>query len=91
MPDINQGWIALFGTLFGASGLKVIEHWLNRPKEQRDDEAEFRTELREDVKNMRDELRKAQTDLRKVDAELDMWREKYFSLMEEFVKFKSEH
>jgi hypothetical protein len=84
MPDVNQGWVALFGTLFGASGLKLIEAWLNKPKERRDDEAEFRKELRSDVTELRNELRK-------VENELDMWREKYYTLMDEFVKFKSTH
>lgn len=84
MPEINQAWIALIGAILGGSGLKVIEAWLNRPKEHADAETEFRNELREEVKSLREELRK-------VEAELDSWREKYYTLMDEFVKFKQDH
>jgi hypothetical protein len=82
--DVNQGWMALAGAIFGGAGLQIIKSWLGRPKERHDDETEFRVELREDIKTLRLELRK-------VEAELDVWREKYYSLMDEFVKFKTNH
>jgi lysophospholipase L1-like esterase len=81
MPDINQAWLALIGALLGGSGLKVIEHWLNRSKTKDDTATDFRNELRTDIKDLREELRKAE-------EELDKWRVKYYALMDEFIKYK---
>jgi hypothetical protein len=83
MPEISQAWLALFAALLGGSGLKVIEYWLNRSKTQDDSAAAMRTELREEVKNLRDELRH-------VEEQLDLWRGKYYELMEEFMKAKGD-
>lgn len=87
MPDlggISEAWLALIGALLGGSGLKVIEHWLNKSKVKDDAATSFRKELREEVTLLREELRKAET-------ELDLWRDKYYSLMDEYSKFKREH
>jgi predicted nuclease with TOPRIM domain len=83
MPEINQAWLALFAALLGGSGLKVIEYWLNRSKTQDDSAAAMRTELREEVRNLREELRT-------VEEQLDLWRGKYYELMEEFMKAKGD-
>lgn len=81
MPDINQGWLAIIGALLGGSGLKVIEHWLNRSKTKDDSATDFRNELRTDIKDLRLELSKTE-------EELDKWRVKYYALMDEFIKYK---
>jgi hypothetical protein len=84
MPEINQAWIALIGALLGGSGLKVIEHWLNRSKTKDDSATNFRNELRSDIKELRLELAKTE-------EELDNWRVKYYALMEEFIKYKQQN
>lgn len=81
MPEISQAWLALIGALLGGSGLKFIEHWLSRPKVKDDAASAFRNELREEVKNLREELRKTE-------AELDVWRSKYYALLDEFSQAK---
>jgi regulator of replication initiation timing len=81
VPEISQAWLALIGALLGGSGLKFIEHYLNRPKVKDDAAQAFRNELREEVKNLREELRKTET-------ELDNWRQKYYALLDEFSKAK---
>lgn len=83
MPEINQAWLALIGALLGGSGLKVIEHWLNRSKIKEDAATQMRTELRDEIKNLREELRS-------VEDELDKWRGKYYELMDEFMKAKAD-
>jgi hypothetical protein len=82
MPEINQAWLALIGALLGGSGLKVIEHWLNRSKTKDDSATDFRNELRTDIKDLRAELARTE-------EELDKWRVKYYALMDEFIKFKA--
>lgn len=90
MPDlsglngVSQAWLALIGAILGGSGLKVIEHWLNKSKVQNDEATSYRKELRDEVTSLREELRK-------VEKELDEWRDKYYVLMDEFSKFKREH
>ncbi|QIN94114.1 hypothetical protein PP459_gp119 [Streptomyces phage Wakanda] len=83
MPEINQAWLALFAALLGGSGLKVIEYWLNRSKVQQDSATAMRTELREEVRGLREELRH-------VEEQLDLWRGKYYELMDEFMKAKGD-
>lgn len=82
MPEINQAWLALIGALLGGSGLKVIEHWLNRSKGKDDTATDFRNELRTDIKDLRAELARTED-------ELDKWRVKYYALMDEFIKYKA--
>jgi hypothetical protein len=57
LPDISEGWLALFGALLGGSGLKILEAWLNRSKVKEDSATELRNELRKEVRGLRDELR----------------------------------
>ncbi|WMI33553.1 hypothetical protein SEA_KENREY_186 [Streptomyces phage Kenrey] len=83
MPEISQAWLALLGALLGGSGLKFIEHWLNRSKVKEDAAAQMRTELRDEIKVLREELRT-------VEDELDKWRGKYYELMDEFMKAKGD-
>jgi len=83
VPEISQAWLALIGAVLGGSGLKIMESWLNKSKVRDDAASAFRTELRDEVKNLRDELRKVETDL-------DNWRAKYYELMEQFLKVKAE-
>lgn len=83
LPEINQAWLALFAALLGGSGLKVIEYWLNKSKTRDDSALAMRTELREEVRSLREELRT-------VEEQLDLWRGKYYELMEEFMKAKGD-
>lgn len=83
MDNINEAWLALAGVIFGGVGLEVVRKWLSRSKEKDDSAATFRTELREEVKNLREELRKVEDDL-------DKWRGKYYELMDQFIKVKGE-
>jgi hypothetical protein len=82
MPDISQAWVALLAALLGGSGLKIIEYLLNRSKTKDDTAAEFRTELRDEVKTLREQLIRA-------GAEVEKWRAQYYEVMDEFIKFKS--
>ena len=83
LPEINQAWLALFAALLGGSGLKVIEYWLNKTKTREDTALAMRAELREEVRGLRDELRQ-------VEEQLDLWRGKYYELMDEFMKAKGD-
>ena len=79
----NPVFLALLGTLFGSAGLKVIEYWLSRAKVKEDDATRLRSELRSEADRIRIEL--ADTE-----KQLDIWKEKYYTLMEESIQIKSE-
>ena len=81
--QVTQAWIGLIGAILGGAGLEVAKHLLS--KEERTDEtaASLREELRTDVHDLREELRK-------VEAELDIWRSKYYALMEQFMVIKDD-
>lgn len=83
MPEISQAWLALIGAILGGSGLKFIEHWLSQSKVKDDSASKFRDELRNEVSSLREELRTTEKDL-------DEWKGKYYTLVEETMKVRSE-
>jgi predicted nucleic acid-binding Zn-ribbon protein len=83
MPEITTAWIALIGTVLGGVGLKFVEHWLSRSKIRDDTATQIRNELRTEIQNLKQELNN-------VEADLDKWRGKYYELMDNFIKVKSE-
>lgn len=83
MPEITTAWIALIGTLLGGVGLKFVEHWLSRSKVRDDTAAQLRNELRTEIQGLKQELNN-------VESDLDKWRGKYYELMDNFIRVKSE-
>lgn len=83
MPEITTAWIALIGTVLGGVGLKFVEHWLSRSKVRDDTAAQLRNELRTEIQGLKAELNN-------VESDLDKWRGKYYELMDNFIKVKSE-
>lgn len=83
MPELTPTWIALFGTLMGGVGLKVVEHWLSRSKVRDDAAMQIRSELRTEIQSLKQELNNAE-------ADLDKWRGKYYELMDQFIRVKGE-
>lgn len=83
MSESNQAWLALAGALLGGSGLKFIEHLLNRGKTKDDSATAMRAELREDLKVTREELDR-------VENEVDEWRGKYYLLVEAYQNLRAD-
>lgn len=79
---MDVAWIALIGTLAGGAGLKIVESILARGGKKRDDATAMREELRKDQAALKEELRTAE-------KELDLWKEKYFLLFQEYIEVKS--
>jgi chromosome segregation ATPase len=79
----NEIWIAAIGALGGTGVLKIIEHVLNRGKIKDDTATQFRRELREEVAGLK-------TELNRVESDLDIWKQKYYDLLGQFVQVKSE-
>jgi hypothetical protein len=76
--DLDPGWIALIASVAGGVSLKVVEKWLNRNVEKRDDRKDFREELAE-----------LRTRLDAVEKEVDEWRGKYYTAQEEILALKT--
>lgn len=83
MSESNQAWLALAGALLGGSGLKFIEHLLNRGKTKDDSATVMRAELREDLKVTREELDR-------VENEVDEWRGKYYLVVEAYQNLRAD-
>lgn len=73
--------IALIGTVLGGVGLKIVEHFLSKSKVRDDTASQLRGELRTEVESLRSEIQKVET-------EVDLWREKYYTLLEQFLVMK---
>lgn len=89
MIELNNAAIALIGTVFGGTLLKLTEGFVGRSKDKLE-RSKFDADT---ATNMREELRKEVSDLRgelrKVEGELDVWRGKYYLLLDEFIKVKA--
>jgi hypothetical protein len=79
---IDTAWIALIGTVVGGAGLKVIEKALSRGGDQVDLATKMRAELRSEVTTLKEEIRH-------VEKDLDLWKEKYFLLLQDYLEVKS--
>jgi hypothetical protein len=74
---------ALAGTIFGGAGIKAIEGLLGRKKVKEDVATTIRAELRTEIKELRDRV-----DLQ--EGQLAEWRDKYYTLLDQFVNAKGE-
>lgn len=79
----NPGFVALFGTVFGGAGLKVIESWLGKAKERATEQAGIREELRKEIESLRTQLDKSEAEEKRLEAQIEEWRGKYYDLRDE--------
>jgi uncharacterized coiled-coil DUF342 family protein len=80
---LDAALIALIATVFGGVGLKVVEHWLGRAKVRNEESILQHRELREEIMALKKELRETE-------QALDTWREKYYDLLDQFIRMKNE-
>ena len=80
---MSEALIALIGTIFGGVGLKFLESFINRSKAKDDTATQIRKELRDEIRDMRAELNRLESDV-------DEWKGKYYTLLEQFIKVKAE-
>jgi cell division protein FtsB len=81
--SLDPVWIAFIGTVCSGVGLKVAEHWLGRNRVRTDDAAQIRDELRLEITALREENKQ-------LEAEVEVWKSKYYTLWEEFIKKQTE-
>lgn len=81
--NIDPGWLALIGTLCGGTGLKIVEHYLNRKQVKVTDASKIRDELREQIDDQRAEIAK-------LEKEVEGWRDKYYNLRDDHIKLQTE-
>lgn len=81
MANSSEAYLAVIGAILGGSGLKVIEHFLNKSKDKSDVAKDFRQELRQDLTD-------AKKELDRVEGELDTWKGKYYALLNENLELK---
>jgi predicted nuclease with TOPRIM domain len=80
---IDPTIIALVGTLFGGVGLQFTGHLLGRKKQKEDIATQLRGELKAEIAALR-------TELRQVENEVDVWKEKYYTLLDQFIQVKTQ-
>ena len=92
MSDLfnNAGFVALMGTIFGGAGLKIIEGWLGRQKERATEAQSMRDELRKEIESLRTQLDKADEEEKRLEAQVEEWRGKYYDLRDEKQKVVTE-
>ncbi|SRR6266540_3635056 len=86
----NPGFIALVGTLFGGTGLKIIEQWLNKAKERSTEATSIRDELRKEIDSLRTQLKSADEEEKRLEIIVEEWRSRYYDLRDEKQKVVTE-
>lgn len=71
------------GTIFGGAGLKIIESWLGKAKERATEAQGIREELRKEIDSLRVQLNQADVEEKRLEAQIDEWRNKYYDLRDE--------
>lgn len=74
-------WLVLIGTLFGGAGLRYVDHWLSKRKVALDEGAAWRKELREEVTAQK-------TEIDDLEAQVEVWRAKYYDLRDAYTELK---
>lgn len=82
--------LALLGTIFAGVGLEVIKNWFTRGQKKIDAATEMRQELRKEAEDLKADAAALREEIRKVEKELDAWKEKYFLLLQEYLEIKSQ-
>jgi uncharacterized protein YlxW (UPF0749 family) len=80
---MDPAWIALISTFVGGIGLRIAEKFLARGQVKQDAATALREELRKESTSLREEMRI-------VEKELDQWKEKYFTLMQQYLDLKAQ-
>ena len=80
---LDPAGIALFSTVAGTIGLKVVDHTLTKGRVRIDDAANIRDELREEIKSNKE-------DIARLEAEVDRWRKEYYDLRDKYVQIQTE-
>ena len=81
--SLDPTWLALIGALFGGTGLKIIDHQLNKRRDRTDDAARIRDELRIEINSQREEISA-------LSKERDKWRDDYYNLRDEVGRLATE-
>lgn len=86
---MEAAWIALIGTVLGGPLIaKVIDWLLSKGQKKTDAETAMRHELRKEADGLKQEALTLKEEIRQVEKELDQWKEKYFSLLQEYAELK---
>lgn len=83
MPPLDPAVIALIATVFGGVGLKVVEHWLGKPRSKVDDATRIRDELRIEITSLKEEIKE-------LEDERDRYRNEYYDLRDKYSNIYSE-
>lgn len=84
--EVITAILTLMGTVFAGAGLKLVDSWLSRASnKQKVDNAlreEYRDSIidkRKDIQELKEDLRLAKEEVDKAEAEITVWRERYYA------------
>lgn len=84
-------WIALIGTVLGGPAvLKFIEWIMGRGKTKQDAATAMREELRKESESLKLDAANLREEIRRVEKEMDDWKEKYFTLLQQYLEVKAQ-
>lgn len=86
---MDPATIAIVGTLVGGPvAVKIVDWFLNIGKTQYDNAKSMRDELRLEAEAIKKDAALLREEIRTVEKDLDMWKEKYFILLGVHLELK---
>lgn len=82
--------IALIGTVFAGVGLEAIKSLFSRGQKRSDEAKSMREELRKEGEALKLEASNLREEMRQIEKELDLWKEKYFVLLQQYLEIKAQ-
>lgn len=93
--ELNDNQYTLIGIIIGGAGLKLVDYFAQRRKTRDDELAQLRRDLDSKDDKARDELREELKELRDrlddLSRELDEWKEKYWTKVQELNNAQAEN
>lgn len=81
-------WKAVGAAVAGGGLLKYVESWLTRSRYKSEQDKAFRDEKRQEADDLRKRIDELQVKLNEAEAEIDLWRIKYWQIYTAYQQFK---
>ena len=92
---ITVGWGEALAALLGGLMVHIVSPmvttWLKKPTEEFNQALQLREELRLQIADLQSRHETLEADLARVHAEVDEWRDKYYSLLEANIKLQAQY
>jgi flagellar motor component MotA len=81
--------IGLIGAVFTGGAAKLFDYRLNKIKHEFEKNAHIKSMEIEELKILKLELENRKEEIRKLEEDLDMWKNKYYEMLEHLIELRA--